>query len=62
MLAIGIELCVVLAEITDSGQGIQIFQLFHHLHIVFIYVGLELSAVIIGYSLLRKQLGLFRQR
>jgi hypothetical protein len=60
-LGICIGLFIVLGEVTQSGAGIQHFQLFRYIHIIFIYVGLELAAVLIGYSFLRNQLGLFRR-
>jgi len=56
LLGICIGLFIVL------GEGIHLSQFFRHIHIVFVYVGLEVSAVLIGYCFLRKQLGLFRRR
>lgn len=62
LLGICIGLFVVLGESTESGKGIQLFQFFRHIHVVLVYVGIEVFAVLIGYSFLRKQLGLFRRR
>lgn len=59
LLAICIGLLAVLGESTEGGKGIQFFQFFRHFQVVLVYLGLELSAVLIGYSFLRKQLGLF---
>ncbi len=59
LLGIGIGLFLVLGEATENGKGIL---LLHSMQIVFVYAGLEVSAVLIGYSLLRKQLGLFQDR
>jgi len=52
-------LYLVFGESTESGRGIQFFQ---HIRVVLVYVGLEVSAVLTGYTFLRKQLGLFRRR
>lgn len=62
LLGICIGLMLVLGESTEGGRGLPSFQFFRHLQIVFVYVGLEVAAIIIGYSFLSKQLGLFRRK
>lgn len=60
LLGICIGLLLVMGESTEGGRGLPSFQFFRHLQVVFVYIGLEVSAVLIGYSFLSKQLGLFR--
>lgn len=59
-LGICIGLVIVLGESREGVAGIQFSVFIRHFYVVFVYVGLELSAVLIGYSFLRKQLGLYR--
>ncbi len=60
LIAMGIGLVLVLGEATESSGGKQGIQVFHALHVVAVYVGLEVAAVLIGYGLLHTHLGLFR--
>ena len=62
LVALGIGLIVVLSEATESGRGGRGISLFHALHVSFVYIGLEVAAVLIGYGVLKEQLGLFRRR
>lgn len=62
LVAMGIGLVLVLGESTESGGGSggRGIQVLHALHVVAVYVGLEVAAVLIGYGLLKNHLGLFR--
>jgi hypothetical protein len=60
LLSIGVGLVLVLGESTESGGGGRGIQVFHALHVIGVYVGLEVAAVLIGYGLLKNHLGLFR--